>query len=43
MQILDLESAAMLEVAVHEVDASEEGFLAHFIGRKHFNHPVYHL
>ena len=34
---------AASEIGVHEVLASEEGFLAHLVGGEHFYHPVHHL
>ena len=44
MKVLDLKSGrAALEIGVHEVLASEEGFLAHLVRGEHFYHPVHHF
>lgn len=44
MKVFYLKSCwAASEIGVHEVLASEEGLLAHFVGGEHFDHPVHHF
>jgi hypothetical protein len=44
VQVFALEAGpAETQVGVHEVDAAEEGLLAHVVGGEHLDHPVHHL